>query len=318
MNLRRCPRGFALMSALWLLVALSALALEVSVIARHRRLIVANTLESVRAERAAASGIEDERARLALLAGAGGRRYGSDVTSIIDPWRQADSVARDTVAMDDGAAYVVSSADIGTLVNINVVNEPSLTRFLAASSIDPVTADAVSQAISDWCDADDFRRLRGAERDEYIKAGARELPGNGPFESIDELQLVRGVTREIFGKIAPKLTVFGNGEINVNKADQAALLSLPGMTPLGAAVITAAQQRHQRIANLRQLLDMLPLPARVALEQDPTGAARIVFETHDMEIRSLGWVKGSPIRVTETAIVTRLGTIPIVSWRRTE
>src|SRR5690242_17471707 len=63
----RRRRGFALLSAIWLLVALSTLALEMSVIARHRRLAVANTLEAVRAERAAASGIEQERADLGRL-----------------------------------------------------------------------------------------------------------------------------------------------------------------------------------------------------------------------------------------------------------
>ena len=159
-------------------MALSTLALEVSVIARHRRLVVANTLESVRAERAAASGVEQERARLALLAQSYQRSSRGDAAALLDPWRHADSTNRDTVTMADGASYAVVSADIGTMVNINVVDETGLTRFLIASSIDPITADALSQAIMDWRDADDFRRRRGAERDDYIKSGARELPSN--------------------------------------------------------------------------------------------------------------------------------------------
>ncbi|HEY6825453.1 MAG TPA: hypothetical protein VI259_01275 [Gemmatimonadaceae bacterium] len=310
--------GFALLSALWLLIALAALSLELSVVARHRRLIVANTLESVRAERAAKSGIEEERARLAQLAVGGSNIAWRDQASIVDPWRSADSVPHDTASVGDGTKVVVASRDLGTLVNLNLVDEPGLTRFLAAVSIDANTADALSQAIMDWRDADDFRRLRGAEREDYSKAGARELPRNGPFEDIDELRFIRGMTPTILSKIAPSLTVFGNGEVNVNKASDAVLLSVPGMTPLGAAVITGVRRGRRRIQSLRELMDMLPLPARAALTVNPVGAARLTFETHDLEIRAVGWVDGSPVRAIETAVVTRVGAIPLVTWRRAE
>ena len=307
------------MSALWFVVALSTLALELSVIARHRRLAVANTLESVRAERAAASGIEHERARLGLLLVRRNERGSpGSAASVIDPWWGADRVARDTATMDDGAAYTTTAADIGSLVNINLVDQAGLERFLTASSVDPIDADALSQAIMDWRDADDFRRLRGAERDDYIRDGARELPSNAPFESVDDLRFVRGMTRAILVRIAARLTVFGSGQINVNKASEAALLSVPGMTHLTAAVIAGAQRGGRRIENLAQLMNMLPAPARTALEQDPIGVARLTFDTNEIEVRSLGWVKGSPVRVTETAIVTRMGAIPLVTWRRTE
>lgn len=316
---KRRARGFALMSALWLVVALSTLALELSVIARHRRLAVANTLESVRAELAAVSGIEQERGRLALLLAQGNERSSSiDAAAFVDPWWPAETGARDTTTLGDGAAYTVTVADIGAMVNVNLVDEAGLERFLIALSVDPITADALAQAIMDWRDADDFRRLRGAERNDYIKDGARELPSNTPFESVDELRFVHGMTQSIFGKVASRLTVFGAGEIEVNKASEAVLLSVPGMTSLAAAVIDDAQRRRRRIENLRQLMDMLPLTARTALEQNPMGVARLTFEAHELEVRSLGWVKGSPIRVTEAAVLTRMGTTPVVTWRRTE
>jgi general secretion pathway protein K len=317
MTPRRRRRGFALLSALWLLVAISALALELSIVARYRRLVVANILESVRAERAAESGVEEERARLARLLAGGGRLSGSDANSIVDPWRDAGAASSDTVSVGD-AAYRVVTTDAGTMVQLNLVDETGLARFLSASSIDPLTADALAQAIMDWRDADDFRRLRGAEREEYIKSGARELPANGPFESVDDLRFVRGMTRSILARIAPRMTVFGSGEVNVNRASEPVLLSVPGMTSLAASAIVGAQQAHRRIDNVRQLLDMLPLPARTSFEQQPRGLARLTFETHEVEVRSTGWVEGSPIRVTETALLTRMGATPVVTWRRIE
>ena len=311
--------GFALLSALWLLIALAALSLELSVVARHRRLVIANTLESVRAERAAASGIEQERARLAQLSAPRADGFSSDdQASIIDPWRHVEALTADTIDLGEGALSTASSIDIGTLVNLNLVEESGFTRFLAASSIDAITADALSQAVMDWRDADDFRRLRGAERNEYMKAGARELPKNGPFETVDELRFVRGMTPSILSKIAPSLTVFGTGQVNVNKASDAVLLSVPGMTPLAVAVIVGARRGRDRIPSLRDLMDLLPLPARTTLANNPIGAARLSFDTHELEIRAIGWTKGSPIRVAQTAVVTRVGTIPVVTWRRGE
>ena len=312
-------RGFALLSAVWLLVALSALTLELSVVARQRRLAVANTLESVRAEAAAASGVEQQRARLArLLVREDAGSSWNDPLSVVDPWRNADASPRDSVVVDNDAYCVTAVADLGTLVNINIVDEPGLTRFLIASSVDPLAADAVSQSIMDWRDADDFRRLRGAERDEYIKADARELPRNGPFESVDELRFVRGVTRAMLETLTPRLTVFGTGEVNVNKAPEPVLLSVPGMTPLAAAIITGAQRDRRRIASLRQLMDMLPSPARAAFEQQAASVARLTFDTHELQVRSVGWVKGSPIRVRQTTLVTRVGSTPVVMWRSRE
>lgn len=312
-------RGFALISALWLVVALSTLALEVSVIARRRRLVVANMLETVRAERAAASGIEHERARLSqLLLQAGNRPSWNKAATVDAPWENADSSPVDTVQVDGDVAYVVASTDAGTMVNLNTVDGAGLARFLAESSIDALTADALAQAILDWRDADDFRRLRGAERDDYVKSGARELPRNGPFETVNELRFVRGMAPAILSKIAPHLTVLGSSEVNVNKATAAVLLSVPGMTSLAVAAITSAQRSHRRIESLRQLMDMLPSPARSALEQNPIGAARLTFDTHELLVRSRGWVNGSPVRVAETAVVVRMGTTPIVTWRRTE
>ena len=310
--------GFALLSALWLLIALAALSIELSLVARHRRLVVANTLESLRAERAAKSGIEEERARLAQLAVGGSDAIWRDPAAIVDPWLRGDSLPHDTVSVGDGTKVIVASRDLGTLLNVNLVDEPGLTRFLASFAIDANAAEALSQAIMDWRDADDFRRPRGAEREEYSKAGAREIPRNGPFEDVDELRFIRGMTPTILSKIASSLTVFGDGEIDVNKASEAVLLSVPGMTPLAAAVIVGVRRGRRRIQNLRELMDMLPLAARAALTDNPVSAARLAFETHDLEIRAVGWVNGSPVRAIETAVVTRVGAIPLVTWRRAE
>ncbi len=59
-------------------------------------------------------------------------------------------------------------------------------------------ADAVSDCILDWRDADSLTRMHGAEEKDYAAKGLPYRPANGPFNSMSELLLVMGVTPELF------------------------------------------------------------------------------------------------------------------------
>ena len=152
----RRRRGFALLAAMWLLIAISALSVELSMAARERRIGIANTLEAVRATAAAESGTQDMCARLAhqRLEGSTGAAWNDPIT-VLDPWHAIERPTRDSVILEDGAAYTVAASDLGTKVNINITDEAELRRFLTASGIDAMVADALSQAMMDWRDADE-------------------------------------------------------------------------------------------------------------------------------------------------------------------
>ena len=311
-------RGFALMAALWLLVSISTVSLELSAIARGRRLAVVNALESARATAAAESGIEHARAHLVRMIGEGGAgQMWNDPLSVLDPWHDAARTIHDSVTMDDGATYRTHVSDLGAMLNVNRATEDELRAFLTAKAIDVVSVDGLAEAILDWRDADDSRRPHGAERDDYIKAGAREIPRNGPFESIDELRFVRGMTPAILSKIRDELTVFGSGQVNVNSAGPAVLASIPGITPLSVEIIVQTQRRARRIESVRQLTDLLPTQARMPFDRALVAALqRLVFDTHELLIRSDGWLAGSPVRVHEEAVIARGGNAAFVTWRR--
>ena len=71
----------------------------------------------------------------------------------------------------------------------------SRTRLTALPGIDLRIADS----ILDWMDEDDDPRSVGAERNYYSQQGYQ--PRQGPFESLDELLKVRGITAELlFGE----------------------------------------------------------------------------------------------------------------------
>jgi len=302
-------RGFALLVALWLLVALSAAGLALATVSRTRRLAAANYAEGVRARAAAQGGIELMRARLAdrLAKAVDGR----------DPWSGIDSL-NDTLLLDQANA-TTALYDVASTLNINRADEDQLRRFFSALRVDAGVADRLAQAIADWRDADDFRRPRGAERDEYVKAGAEALPRNGPFETVAELQLVQGMTPRLFDAMRPYLTVLGSGQININSAPRPVLLSLPGITEQTAGVLLRNRSRGRLLATIADLERDLPPTARGALRvRLPALMSLTTTETREVAVVSVGGLPGSPVTARVTALLVRAREAVFYVWSRTE
>src|SRR5262249_36547062 len=64
----------------------------------------------------------------------------------------------------------------------------------------PEMTESAAESILDWIDADSEARAQGAEDDYYSGLDARYAPRNSAPESLEELLLVKDVTREsLFG-----------------------------------------------------------------------------------------------------------------------
>ena len=93
-------------------------------------------------------------------------------------------------------------------------------------------AKVVADSIEDWRDEDGDTRPYGAENFYYHGRSGSYDCKNGPFENVEELLLVRGMTPEVYVRVAPYLTVYGSGAVNLNTADRAVLSAL-GLSPEG-------------------------------------------------------------------------------------
>ncbi|MEO0336723.1 MAG: type II secretion system protein GspK, partial [Pseudomonadota bacterium] len=95
--------------------------------------------------------------------------------------------------------------------------------------------------IADWVDEDDQSLNGGPESAEYqdIDNDSSEfIPPNTPFKTIEEINMVSGMTDEFYQLLAPRVTVFGVKGINVNYAPKEVLMSMaPTMTDEAVAEV---------------------------------------------------------------------------------
>ncbi|MCI0432567.1 MAG: general secretion pathway protein GspK [Gemmatimonadetes bacterium] len=311
------PRdGFALVAALWLVVAISTVGLHIGTRARAQRLALANALEETRARAAADAGIEHARSRLKAVLGTDGPRLrGSALHETIATGR-LDQLQHDTIILGE-ARYTVRIVDAGALLNLNRAGEEQLRRFLGALRVDWSDADRIAQSVADWRDADDLHRARGAERGHYLAARLPALPRNGPFETTAELRFVMGMTPAIFERVRPWITLEGPGLIDVNTAPEPVLRSLPGITQEGAALVLRRRSQGGRFHNTQELSDALSPIARQAFLAEMAGFLRLAaFDVTELLVESKGWVEGSPVRVRITAQLAPAGETVFVPWRR--
>jgi len=106
-----------------------------------------------------------------------------------------------------GGRLRIEIVDVGGLVNLNTADSALLGALLAAADVDPQDRERLADAIQDWRDPDDQPLPQGAESAEYRAAG-RSGPKNAPFESVEELGQVLGMTQEVYDRIASVATVF--------------------------------------------------------------------------------------------------------------
>ena len=119
-------------------------------------------------------------------------------------------------------------------LNLNTAPRDMLQRFFPlAGGLREEEAASLAAAIEDWRDQDDTPVPGGAEHSYYLGLEDAYDCKNGPFESVEELRLVRGMSPALYRMLEPHLTVYGSGQLNVNTAGRTALLAL-GLNELGA------------------------------------------------------------------------------------
>ena len=137
----------------------------------------------------------------------------------------------------------VSITSEGARFNINslvLAEDKTLLRTIFIQwGLDLDSAQALSDAFTDWVDADDEVALNGAEIEDYEKLGRLNQPFNRPFYNIEEMALVLGMDQIEF--LRPDwrkwFTVWSAGTLDLNEADAELIAVAAEVTPEQASII---------------------------------------------------------------------------------
>lgn len=142
----------------------------------------------------------------------------------------AFTVSYDYRDPDDGSIKIRYGAqDEEQKINFNTAKPEIMSRLIQMiSGMDEDGADEIAYSIVDWRDENSTSShpKYGAEDDYYEDLDVPYESKDFNLESIDELLLIRGMTPELFEKIKPYVTVFGDGTININTTSKEVLLVL--------------------------------------------------------------------------------------------
>ncbi len=247
----RNDRGIALLLVLWVLILLMTIIVSFSYLART--------------ELEAGYQFNKRLKEEMLLEGAINQAILETIYAIRNPdsedaW-QLNGTPLDYGTNEDGITIIIRPE--ASKVDLNRSSDVILRGILTSLDVDAETSDIIVDSILDWRDRDDLHRLNGAENDYYQSLEKPYSCKNADFDSIYELLLVRGITRELFygNKDRPGLRDFltvysSNGKIDMNTASREVLLALPGMDQTMAEEII--RRREERpFANMAELKDVI-------------------------------------------------------------
>ena len=204
-------RGFALLAVLWTLGFLALLGTALVAIARQNMQRVDNLLDGARAEAAAEGALHQA------------------IFAVLDPSEQR--------WQPDGSSHLLRSGpnsievrieDENGKVNPNIAPVELLQALIVQLGTDPRTAAALATTIVEW-------RSRGRDADapgpraaRYAAAGRDYAPPGAPFERLDELAAVLGMTTVLLERLRPHLSLF-----TVADPDATSTVPSPSVTLVG-------------------------------------------------------------------------------------
>ena len=260
--------GFVLIVVLCAVMLLTALVLAFNRQAR-------TSLQTADALTRSAQALSCARAGLAVAAAV--IRPGADVSKESAAARSAEGET--SIDLGLGTCRMELSDEQGKL-NLNRLTDPNgrldrtridqVLRLIDLTNRDggggPIGYGIVP-AIIDWIDSDDRTthldfiegQNAGAESDAYQGLPSPYRCANKPLQAPEELRLVRGITAEVYQRLAPYVTVYGDGLIAINTAPKRVIESLSEqMDPALAQGIVARRQvkPFRSLDELRQVPGM--------------------------------------------------------------
>jgi DNA uptake protein ComE-like DNA-binding protein len=289
-------RGSVLVGVLWCLALLSVVVIGVLHTARMDLLVVKNYGDRIQAHYLALAGIEKAKALLyqdARERTRSGRHHTGALYDAPDAFRDVPFGRGQFLVFrrgreDEGGGIIHGISDEESRLNVNVATAEELGK------LDGMTPE-LAAAILDWRDEDNAVTPGGAEIDYYASLAPPYQPRNGPFQTLRELLMVRGISPQLLrgqdlhlsgilesatedGQVTDvgamdtgwagllttdssvsDVSATGGERLNIQTADERSLTAIRGITSDIARAIVAYRGQH-RFDSIADLLDVPPAP----------------------------------------------------------
>jgi general secretion pathway protein K len=256
--LRRNERGVALILVLLMISIIVAITIQLNRSMRSEVYEAANLSDGIRLRYVAQSGFYAGEAL--LLADK------NQFDALTEEWAKTEMLALKSEGLFDNGSFNLLIEDergkipINRLVNgsaYNVTVRDLLLRLLTGPDfhLSQDQAGEIVDAVKDWIDADSEVTGAGAEDGYYGGLDRPYAAKNAPLDCIEELLMVKGITRELFygtGEspgLVSCLTVFGDVsavKININTAPKPVLRALSAEMTGDAVELLDEYRRDER------------------------------------------------------------------------
>lgn len=234
-------KGIALITVILIVAILVAVAIELNRSSRAEIYDTANLSDGIKLTYIAKSGFYGAAALLT--------NSQNDYDTLRDEWARMEQISMQSNTLFPEGYFIARIEDEDGKIplnklangdNYNPAVKEILTRLLNQPEfkLDERKVAEIVDSIKDWIDSDDISSDYGAESSYYSSLDYPYKAKNAPFDCIEELLMVKGVTKEIFygTKEKPSLAAFvtadSDGVININTAPKMVLRSLSdGISP---------------------------------------------------------------------------------------
>lgn len=241
-------RGSVLILVLWALFILSALAVAISGYVHSQIAIAERLSEKPRGYYLAKAAVARAIAEIRI-------QPEKDYEALHNGWADNAAIFKE-VKFGDGVYSIVKSdippgdsselkyglSDEESKININKAPVDILEGLLTeAGGMAPEDAESVAACMVNWRSPEDQSLKEGAGAFHYAALERPYKCKNAPMEALEELLLVKGMTKKVFDKVKDHATVYGDRAVNINTAGETVLRSLGMEDKLAQKIIRFRQ-----------------------------------------------------------------------------
>ncbi len=245
-----------------------------------------------------------------------------------DDWAKADLLSEKSTSLFTDGYFIATIEDeagkipLNKLVNGSVYNpaiKEILVRLLGQPEfgLDERKVNEIVDSVKDWIDGDEEVTGYGAESNYYASLEPPYEAKNSPLDCIEELLMIKGVTKEIFygttekPALAGYVTADSDGLININTAPKMVLRALSADIDAKAAdKMDEYRRKEGNDLSSPQWYKQVPGMAGVNIPPE-----LITVKSNYFKIISVGKMKN--MAQSLNGVVKRSGqTVQIIKWRQ--